>query len=119
MAPRKLASFSPLDMSSAPRKTQASEQKINQQCRLRLPKTQNYFLPVDDNQVSTVFCVIGLQKPAFEAVSDTKNRDFSLSWWFFVALLRCLFAALCMAPVIEALAVDSRFRLSLRFLDAC
>ena len=106
-------------MSSAPRKTQASEQKINQQCRLRLPKTQNYFLPVDDNQVSTVFCVIGLQKPAFEAVGDTKNCDFSLSWWFFVALLRCLFDALCMAPVIEALAVDSRFRLSLRFLDAC
>ena len=79
VAPRKLASFSPLDISSAPRKTQPSEQKINQQCCSRLLKTQKYFLPVDDNQVSTVFCVIRPQKPAFEAVCATKNRDFSLS----------------------------------------
>ncbi|QNI53415.1 hypothetical protein SynBIOSE41_00884 [Synechococcus sp. BIOS-E4-1] len=42
-------------------------------------KTQKYFLLVDDNQVSTVFCVIGPQKPAYEALGDTKNRDFSLS----------------------------------------
>ena len=79
VAPRKLASFSPLDMSSAPRKSQPSEQKINQQCSSRLFKTQKYFLPVDDNQVSTVFCVIGLQSRAFAAASDTKNRDFLLS----------------------------------------
>jgi len=66
-------------MSSAPRKTQPSEENINQRRCPRLLKTQKYFLPINDNQVSTVFCVIGLQKPAFAAVGDTKNRDFSLS----------------------------------------
>jgi len=79
VAPKKLASFSPLDMSRAPGKTQPSEENINQHCCSRLSKTQKYFLLINDNQVSTVFCVIGLQKPAFAAVSDTKNRDFSLS----------------------------------------
>ena len=79
VAPKKLASFSPLDMSRAPGKTQPSEENINQHSCSRLSKTQKYFLPINDNQVSTVFCVIGLQKPAFAAVGDTKNRDFSLS----------------------------------------
>ena len=79
VAPKKLASFSPLDMSRAPGKTQPSEENINQHCCSRLNKTQKYFLLINDNQVSTVFCVIGLQKPAFAAASDTENRDFSLS----------------------------------------
>ena len=79
VAPKKLASFSPLDMSRAPGKIQPSEENINQQCCSRLRKTQKYFLPIDDNKVSTELCVIGPQKPAFAAASDTKNRDFSLS----------------------------------------
>ena len=79
VAPKKLASFSPLDMSRAPGKTQSYEVNINQHYCSRLRKTQKYFLPFNDNQVSTVFCVIGLQSPAFTAASDTKDRDFSLS----------------------------------------
>ena len=79
VAPKKLASFSPFDMSRAPGETQPSEVNINQYCCSKLRKTQNYFLPINDNQVSTVFCVIGLQSRAFAAASDTKNRDFLLS----------------------------------------
>ncbi|QNI57688.1 hypothetical protein SynBIOSU31_00797 [Synechococcus sp. BIOS-U3-1] len=66
-------------MSVPPRKIQLSEVNINQQCCSKLHSTQKYFSPIDDNQVSTVICVIALQKPAFEAVCATKNRDFSLS----------------------------------------
>ena len=45
-------------MSSASRETQPFEENINlPSCSIFL-KTQKYFLAVNDNQVSTVFCVI-------------------------------------------------------------
>ena len=113
VAPKKLASFSPLDMSSASRETQPFEENINlPSCSIFL-KTQKYFLAVNDNQVSTVFCVINSRKPAFGPSVDTKDRDFSLSYCFFVAW-RWSFSE----QKSERLVVDSSFSVCLCILAA-
>ena len=41
-----------------PETTKASEENLNQKCGVKVLKTQNYFLPVNNNQVSTTFCDI-------------------------------------------------------------
>ena len=47
------------------KKTKASEENLNQKCAVKVLKTQNYFLPVNNNQVSITFCDIRPSRRAF------------------------------------------------------